>query len=953
MLVRQDWRPYKYMIHNNSIKKDCNIKSKSDRLRRVFPILFLLIFLISLYTVSASADTGLKIYINNSNKHDNYTGPLANVTIDSENIKLGHMPSIILDNVTMVRAKRVFADSSINADYKYNKKNKTIILEKGNRKVEMQIGSNIAYLNGEAVTMDYPPLVVTNKEVDRNYVMVPGNSTAKLLGYDYIWDNPSRTSRIITTEATKETSDKTDKTEDKIEEDITFPLSINHGNSFDYNGSLCSATIDDKEISLGNMPSIILDNVTMVRAKRVFADSDIGASYKYNKKDKTITLEKGNRKVEMQVGSPVAYLNGEAVALDMAPLVATNKKVGTNFVMVPGRSIANLLGFDYIWDNPSRTSRIISRDERDIDKEEKGQNNKDKGNETPLEPELGGDKVVIEEGNILYQWNVTESLYGYSSGTHDIELDKNNEVGFIHTITRDYSNTNANAERYMFYATSPFSSVTSKVDDKIIKIQADNMQVINNTYYMAGSNNNYVKDIFTTCDFDKSISFIEMNMEADDFTYDIALSEDKMFLYVTVYINGLSSVKVGTNDNGDYISLKGLKPLDVNVYKQNGMINIDLPYTKDGAGDQNIIFTDAKYINMVYSYYLNDSTKILIGGNQDLDYYIAEEGDLYSILFVPSEETSDTPQVPDDTYPQPGYEIPNVQDKSKYNVLIPKPKDIKQNYIKHKDNYYQNRFSIVLPGDYRSFYNNNSILNNVSTIRDISVSLNKNNETEIIISTSKLQGYELAIDEDYIYIRVGEPREIYKNIVILDPGHGGPAPGAIHFNTKEKDLNYKMLYEIGEKYFNSNPSQLKVYYTRETDVDMSLSDRAAFAKKMGADLFVSLHMNASTSSSAHGTEVYYSASNNSPNKAGLTSEKMAKILVDNLASALGTNNRGAKSSRYTVVHKNTVPAVLVELAFMSNKNDFNKISDPEIQEIAVRTIYESLLQIFYQYPTGR
>ena len=933
------------MINNNSIKQDCNIESKLNLLRIVFSILFLLIFLISLYTVSASAETGLKIYINNSKKHDNYTGPLANVTIDGENIKLGHMPSIILDNVTMVRAKRVFADSDIGASYKYNKKDKTIILEKGNRKVEMQIGSNIAYLNGEPVTIDHPPMVVSNKEVNRNYVMVPGNSTANLLGYDYIWDNPSRTSRIITTEATKELSDE-------IEEDTTFPLAINHGDSFEYNGALCNATIDGKKINLGNMPSIILDNVTMVRAKRVFADSDIGASYKYNKKDKTIILEKGNKKVEMQVGSPVAYLNGKAVALDMAPFVATNKKVGTNFVMVPGRSTANLLGYDYIWDNPSRTSRIISRDEEEI-KEEKGQGNKDKEAETPLEPELGGDKIIIEEGKILYQWNVTESLYGYSSGTHDIVSDKKDEVGFIHSVTRDYSNTQANTERYMFYATSPFSSVTSKADGKQIKIQADNMEATNNTYYMAESNNSYVKNIFTTYDFDKSSTFIEINTEADEFNYDIALSEDKMFLYVTVYINGLSSVKIGTNGDGDYISLKGLKPLNVNVYKQNGMINIDLPCTKDGAGDQNIILSDAKHINMVYSYYSNDSTKLLIGGNQDLDYYIAEEGNIYSILFVPSEETSYEPQDPDVNYPQPDYEIPEVKDKSKYNVLIPKPKGIKQTHIRHKDNYYQNRYSIVLPGDYRSFYNNNSILNNVATIRDISVLLNKNNETEILISTSKLQGYELAIDENYIYIRVGEPREIYKNIIVLDPGHGGPSPGAVYFNTKEKDLNFKMLYEIGEKYFNSNPSQLKVYYTRETDVDMSLSDRAAFAQKMGADLFVSLHMNASTSSSARGTEVYYSTNNNSPNRSGLTSEKMAKIIVDNLALALGTNNRGAKSARYTVVHKNTVPAVLIELAFMSNKNDFNKISDPEIQEIAVRTIYESLLQIFAQYPTAR
>ncbi len=286
-------------------------------------------------------------------------------------------------------------------------------------------------------------------------------------------------------------------------------------------------------------------------------------------------------------------------------------------------------------------------------------------------------------------------------------------------------------------------------------------------------------------------------------------------------------------------------------------------------------------------------------------------------------------------------------------MFIPKAKGIGQKHISHKDNYYENRFSIILEGDQRAFYKNNPIFNNVATINDITVSLNKQNQTEILISTNRLQGYDIAIDDNYIYINVGEPRDIYKNIVVLDPGHGGPAPGAIYFNTKEKDLNLKILYELGEKYFNSNPSQLKVYYTRETDVDMTLSDRAKFPNKVGADLFVSLHMNAFTTASVNGTEVYYSSSNNSPNKAGLTSRKLATMLVDNLTSALGTNSRGAKASRYTVVHKNTVPSVLIELAFMSNKKEFDKLSNPVFQEEAVKNIYETLQQVFYLYPTGR
>jgi len=202
-------------------------------------------------------------------------------------------------------------------------------------------------------------------------------------------------------------------------------------------------------------------------------------------------------------------------------------------------------------------------------------------------------------------------------------------------------------------------------------------------------------------------------------------------------------------------------------------------------------------------------------------------------------------------------------------------------------------------------------------------------------------------------LNIGSPSEIYKNIALLDPGHGGAAVGALYSGYDEKDLNLQILYEVGDKYFNSDNSSLKVYYTRKADNDMGLSERAAFAAEVEADIFVSLHLNASSSASAGGTEVYYSTKNNSSNDAGLTSQKLANILSCNITDALGTTNRGVKSDIYTVIHKNTVPAVLIELGFMSNKSDLAMITDSTMQEIAVKTIYESLLQVFMEYPTGR
>ncbi|MBP3703484.1 MAG: N-acetylmuramoyl-L-alanine amidase, partial [Lachnospiraceae bacterium] len=131
------------------------------------------------------------------------------------------------------------------------------------------------------------------------------------------------------------------------------------------------------------------------------------------------------------------------------------------------------------------------------------------------------------------------------------------------------------------------------------------------------------------------------------------------------------------------------------------------------------------------------------------------------------------------------------------------------------------------------------------------------------------------------------------------------------------------------------------------------SDRAAFANKVGADVFISLHMNSWTKSSVNGTEVYYSTNNNKASFSGITSKKMASLFCKRLVSAMGTNNRGISAQKYTVVHKNTVPAVLLELGFISGSSDFPKLSNAVYQEKATATIYNTIVELFNTYPTGR
>ena len=92
-------------------------------------------------------------------------------------------------------------------------------------------------------------------------------------------------------------------------------------------------------------------------------------------------------------------------------------------------------------------------------------------------------------------------------------------------------------------------------------------------------------------------------------------------------------------------------------------------------------------------------------------------------------------------------------------------------------------------------------------------------------------------------------------VIVLDAGHGGKDPGAVNGKNQEKTINLNVTLKIGN-IIEKNCSNVKVIYTRKTDVFVELYKRADIANKAGADMFVSVHTNAATGKSARGAETY-------------------------------------------------------------------------------------------------
>lgn len=112
-------------------------------------------------------------------------------------------------------------------------------------------------------------------------------------------------------------------------------------------------------------------------------------------------------------------------------------------------------------------------------------------------------------------------------------------------------------------------------------------------------------------------------------------------------------------------------------------------------------------------------------------------------------------------------------------------------------------------------------------------------------------------------------------------------------------------------------------------------------------------MNSASSSSANGTEVYYSKVNNSKNSAGLTSKKFATRMKNTLVDTLDNKDRGVKQAGFVVNKYNTVPSILIELGFVTGTSDSKKLKKVSYQKKAAKAIYQGIANTFKKFPTGR
>lgn len=173
--------------------------------------------------------------------------------------------------------------------------------------------------------------------------------------------------------------------------------------------------------------------------------------------------------------------------------------------------------------------------------------------------------------------------------------------------------------------------------------------------------------------------------------------------------------------------------------------------------------------------------------------------------------------------------------------------------------------------------------------------------------------------------------------VVIDPGHGGRDPGAIGVTGNYESVFTLNLSQKVYKLLEQEP-QIQPYMTRNEDSAVSLDDRSKFANKLQADLFISLHGNTYTSSEIRGTETYYYRSD---------SKTLAGILHDHVVKAAKLPDRNVRKEEYRVIKDTNMPAVLIEIGYLTNKQDESQMLLEEFRLHTAKAIVAAIKQYLH------
>lgn len=270
------------------------------------------------------------------------------------------------------------------------------------------------------------------------------------------------------------------------------------------------------------------------------------------------------------------------------------------------------------------------------------------------------------------------------------------------------------------------------------------------------------------------------------------------------------------------------------------------------------------------------------------------------------------------------------------------PEEIDVNQVRVETDYVTQTISVILPGADENYLYLYPMVGKSDHIDELTYASNENGGT-IEIKTDFVYEPETTFADGYLYLDFASPQDIYDKVIVIDAGHGGSAPGAVVNGWNEKEIDLAIVLKLKELIEESEGLNWGVYYTRTDDSNPSFENRIGLANKADADLFISIHSNTTKgrrSASVSGTCVLY---DETKSEEGLSSKHLAEICASEVTAVTESDNRGTvEGSDIYVIRNAAVPAALIEVGFMTNREELSKLTSEEYQTQIAQGVFNAI-----------
>lgn len=386
---------------------------------------------------------------------------------------------------------------------------------------------------------------------------------------------------------------------------------------------------------------------------------------------------------------------------------------------------------------------------------------------------------------------------------------------------------------------------------------------------------------------------------------------------------------VNLQNNKDSIYIETTRKLDYSTLKENNTLIIKLNETKNKVKNRNIIINPDDFFDEINVSEEKENTIIHISYKNNVNLILNKKDD-YKLEIIATAKNKETLSLNIENYDNiDKLSIFNENNKTfKYNIFtLENPSriviDIFENFeINNIDSSFIKNSKYIKNMRYGKLQNTDSgvrivldVDDNVSYKQDI----NSNNVLEVSISNAKIKNIQ------------NKP----KYTIVIDPGHGGNDPGAIGINgIKEKDITLKVSYFLKDLLTSNG---FGVIMARSDDSEILLQPRVDIANLNKADIFVSIHCNATEGQSPMGIETYYRTEQ---------SILLAKFLHKNLINNLPTIDRGIRVRNFYVIKNTIMPSVLIEIGYITNRIEGNRLSTDSYQRDVAKSIFNGIKEYF-------